>query len=175
MNGSQTSTYHRLSSRLPKCPRPQAGTEPCSAQRNRVFDVTGPEMAKQSVEVPETVSQDRIQRWTLEQTVDILVPQVLEELAEVSKASSLDRVQHSSVEQTAETPDTTLAEMIVEVPVIQTSQRSQQVVNTSVQHVFNTVEVEKPKLVKETGQKPIIQEKINQVTKPTGAVLEQGC
>ena len=32
--------------------------------------------------------------------------------------------------------------------------------NTSVQHVVNTVEVEKPKLAKET-----VQEKINQVTK----------
>ena len=40
--------------------------------------------------------------------------------------------------------------MIVEVPVIQTPERTQQVVNTSVQHVVNTVEVEKPKLVKET-------------------------
>ena len=38
--------------------------------------------------------------------------------------------------------------------------------NTHVQHVVNTVEVEKPKLVKLTVQrkKPIIQEKINQVT-----------
>ena len=55
------------------------------------------------------------------------------------------------------------AEEIVEGPVTQT----QQVVNTSDQHVVDTVEVEKPKLVKETVQrkKPIIQEKINQVIK----------
>ena len=50
-------------------------------------------------------------------------------------------------------------------PVVHTPERTQQVVNTHVQHVVDTVEVEKPKLVKETGQKPIIQEKINQVTK----------
>ena len=38
---------------------------------------------------------------------------------------------------------------------------------THVQHVVNTIEVEKPKIIKETVQrkKPIIQEKINQVTK----------
>ena len=38
---------------------------------------------------------------------------------------------------------------------------------THVQHVVNTVEVEEPKLIKETVQrkKPIVQEKINQVTK----------
>ena len=64
------------------------------------------------------------------------------------------------MEQTIENPATSLAEMIVEVPVIQTPERTQQVVNTSVQHVVNTVEVEKPKFVKET-----VQEKINQVTK----------
>ena len=45
--------------------------------------------------------------------------------------------------------------MIVEVPVIQTQGRTQQGVNTHVQHVVNTVEVEKH----------IIQEKINQETK----------
>ena len=64
------------------------------------------------------------------------------------------------MEQTIENPATSLAEMIVEVPVIQTPERTQQVVNTSVQHVVNTVEVEKPKLAMET-----VQEKINQVTK----------
>ena len=37
--------------------------------------------------------------------------------------------------------------------------------NTHVQHVVNTVEVERPKIIKQTGQKTIIQEKINQVTK----------
>ena len=37
--------------------------------------------------------------------------------------------------------------------------------NTHVQHVVNTVEVEKPKIIDETVQKPTIQEKTNQVTK----------
>merc|ERR1712136_345504 len=42
---------------------------------------------------------------------------------------------------------------------------TQQSVNTYVQHAINTVEAEKPKIIDETVQKPIIQEKINQVTK----------
>ena len=44
------------------CPRPQTETDHGSVQRNRVFDVPVPEMVKQLVEVPETVSQDRIQQ-----------------------------------------------------------------------------------------------------------------
>ena len=39
---------------------------------------------------------------------------------------------------------------IIEVPVIRTQEKTQQLVNTHVQHVVNTVEVEKPKLIKET-------------------------
>ena len=70
--------------------------------------------------------------------------------AEFFKASSLDRVQESSAEQTIETPDITLAEEIVEGLVLQ----KQQVVDTSVQHVVDAVEVEKH----------VIHEKINQVT-----------
>ena len=56
---------------------------------------------------------------------------------------------------------------IIEAPVTRTHERTQQLVNTHVQHVVNTVEVEEPKLIKETVQrkKPIVQEKINQVTK----------
>ena len=96
----------------------------------------------------------------MEQIVDAPVPQAVEELAEVSRVFSQDRIQQRAVEQTIENPATSLAEMIVEVPVIQTPERTQQVVNTSVHHVVNTVEVDKPKLVKET-----VQEKINQVTK----------
>ena len=63
----------------------------------------------------------------------------------------MDRVQQSSAEQTVETPDITLGEKIVAGPVTQT----QQVVNTSVQQVVDTAEVEKH----------IIHEKINQVTR----------
>ena len=42
-----------------------------------------PEMVKQLVEAPETVSHDRIQQRTVEQIVDAPVPQAVEELAEV--------------------------------------------------------------------------------------------
>ena len=55
--------------------------------------------------------------------------------------------------------------MIVVAPVIQTGEKEQQVANTHVQHVVNAVEVEKSDIIEETRQKPIIQEKINQVTK----------
>ena len=132
----------------------------------QIFDVPVPEMVKQLLEVPETVSQDRIKQRTVEQIVDAPVPQVVEELAESFKVFSQDRIQQRAVEQIIENPADSVAEMTVEVPVIQTPERTQQLVNTHVQHVVNTVEVEKPKLVKLTVQrkKPIIQEKINQVT-----------
>ena len=68
-------------------------------------------------------------------------------------------------EQTIDTPDTSLAEKIVEVPVVRTPKKTPQVANTLVQHVVNAIEAERPKIIKQTGQKPIIQEKINQVTK----------
>ena len=87
------------------------------------------------------------------------VPQAVEELTEASKVFSQDKVQQHFGEQTIETPATSLAEMIVEAPVIQTPERTQQSVNTHVQHVINTVEAEKPIII-ETVQKPAIQEKI---------------
>ena len=64
------------------------------------------------------------------------------------------------MEQTIEILAVSVDEKIIEVPVIRTQEKTQQLLNTHVQHVVNTVEVEKPKLVKET-----VQEKINQVTK----------
>ena len=47
------------------------------------------------------------------------------------------------------------------------TQKTQQVVNTHVQHVVNAIEAEMPKIIKETVQRkrPVINEKINQVTK----------
>ena len=100
----------------------------CTAEQ--ILDVLAPEMAKQLVEAPETVSQDRIQQRT-EQIVDAPVPQAVEELAEVFRIFSLDRIQQRTVEQTI--PATSLAEMIVEVPVVQTQGRTRQGVtfNTS--------------------------------------------
>ena len=117
--------------------------------------------------MPKTVSQDRIQQRIVEQIADVPVPQVVEELVEVSKVFTQDRVQQRFVEQTIETLAISPAVKIVEVLVIRTQEKTQQVVTTHVQHIVNTVEVEKPKIIKETVQrkKPIIQEKINQVTK----------
>ena len=129
----------------------------------QILDVLVPDMVEQLVKLPNTVSQDRIRQRTVEQIVDTSDPQVVEKLVVVFRVFSQDRIQQRTVEQTI--PATSLAEMIVEVPVIQTQGRTQQGVNTHVQHVVNTVEVERPKIIKQTGQKTIIQEKINQVTK----------
>ena len=150
----------------------------------QVLDVPVPEM----VEVPKTMFQDKIQQRIVEQIGDVSVPHV-EELMEVSKDFAQDRVQRCFAEQTIENPAILLAVKIIEAPVIQTHEKTQhlvnthvqqvvntveveepkfsQLVNTHVQHVVNTVEVEEPKLIKETVQrkKPIVQEKINQVTK----------
>ena len=70
-----------------------------------------------------------------------------------------DRIQQRFAEQTIDTPGISLAEKIVEGPGTQT----QQVVNTSVQHDVNTLEVEKH----------IIQEKIDQVTRHVETSLLQ--
>ena len=127
-------------------------------------------------------------RHTPHKIVDVSVPHV-EELMEVSKDFAQDRVQRCFAELTIENLAILLAVKILEAPVIQTHEKTQhlanthvqhvvntveveepkfsQLVNTHVQHVVNTVEVEEPKLIKETVQrkKPIVQEKINQVTK----------
>ena len=95
----------------------------------------------------------------MEHIVDAPVPQAVEELTEASKVFSQNKVQQHFGEQTIETPATSLAEMIVEAPVIQTPERTQQSVNTYVQHANNTVEAEKPIII-ETVQKPATQEKI---------------
>ena len=141
----------------------------CAAEQ--IPNVPVPEIVTQLVEVPETVSRDGVQQRTVEQIVDAPVPQAVEELAEVSRVFSQDRIQQRTVEQTILA--TSLTEMIIEVPVIQTPERTQQVVNTGVQQVVNAVEVEKSKIIEETVQKPIIQEKINQETKHVEVPLVQ--
>ena len=136
----------------------------CTAEQ--ILDVLVPEMAEQLVEVSETVSRDRIQQRTVEQIIDASVPQAVEELDEVFRVFSQDRIQQRTVEQT--TPVTSLAEKVVEVPVIQTEEKTRQGANMFVQHVVNAVEGEKPKIIELTVQrnKFIIQEKINQEIKP---------
>ena len=132
----------------------------------QIIEVPVPEMVEQLVEVPKTVLQDRIQQRTVEQIVDARVPQAVEELADVFRVFSQDRIQERTVEQTI--PATSLAETIVVVPVIQMQGTTQRGVNTHAQHVVNAVEVEKPKIIELTVQRKkfIIQEKINQETKP---------
>ena len=132
----------------------------------QILDVLMPEMVKQLMEVPKTVSQDRIQQQTLEQIVDTPIPQVVEELAEASTVFSQDRVQQRFGGQIIEPPTLSLAENVVEMPVTQTQEKTQQVANTHVQ-LGSIVKVERPKIIKQTLQKPVIQEKINQDTKHT--------
>ena len=104
------------------------------------------------------ISRDGVQQRTVEQIVDAPVPQTVKELTEVFKVFSQDRIQQRAIEQT--TPAIPLVEKTVEMPDTRTQDKTQHVVNTHAQHVVNTVEVERPKLTKET-----VQEKINQVTK----------
>ena len=129
----------------------------------QILDVLVLEKAERLAEVPKIVSQDGIQQRTVEQTVDILVPQDMEEPAEFFKAFSQDRVQLCFGGQIIEPPVISLAEKIVEVPVIQTEEKTQQDVNMCVQHLVNAVEVEKR----------IIQEKINQVIRHAETLLLQ--
>ena len=128
----------------------------------QILDVLVPEMVEQLAKLSKTNHQDRIQQRTVEHiAADTPVPQDVEEPAEFLKAFSQDRV------QLLENPAIPLAEKIVELPVIQTEEKTRQGVNACVQHVVNAVEVEKYKIIEETVQrmKPIIQEKINQETK----------
>ena len=87
-------------------------------------------------------------------------------MAEAPKDFFQNSVQQSSMEQTIANPAISLVEETVEMPVIRTKEKTQHVVNTHVQHVVNAVETEMSKIIKETLQrkKPIINEKINQVT-----------
>ena len=123
----------------------------------QTLDVTMPEMVKQLVEVPKIISQDRIQQRTVKQIVGIPVPQVVEEVVEVCKVSSQDRVQQRFGRQIIETPSISLAEKIVEMPVTQTREETQQVANTHVQHIINTVRVEILKIIKKTVEGPQLQ------------------
>ena len=132
----------------------------------QIIEIPVQEMVEQLVKQPKTIPQDRIQQRTVEHiTADTPVPQDVEEPAEFFKFFSQDRIQQRTVEQTI--PATSLAEMIVEVPVIQIQGMTQRGVNTHVQYVVNAVEVEKPEIIEETVQKMkhTIQEKINQATK----------
>ena len=128
----------------------------------QILDVPLPEMVTQLVEVPNTVSQDRIKQRTVEHISETPVPQAVEELAEISRVFSQDGIQQRATEQT--TPAIALVEKIVEMPVIR---KTQQVANTHVQHVINAVEAEMPRIIKETVQRkrPVVSEKINQMTK----------
>ena len=160
------SSTRKVVEQVPEVPRTSSRDRTLQCTEEQILDVFVPEMAKQLTEMPETVSRDGVQKQTVEQIVDAPVPQAVEELAEVFRIFSQDRIQQRAVEQTI--PATSLVEMIVEVPVIQTPEKTQQLVNTHVQHVVDTVEVEKPKITELTVQRkwPVIQEKMNQVTKP---------
>ena len=151
-----------------------ADTEKSSASQDRnllgtveqIPDVLAPEIVEQLIKLPKTVSENRIQERTVEHiVVDIPVLQVAEELVEVSKVFPKDRIQQRFAELTIGIPCISLAEKCVEMLVTQTQERMQQVANTHVQHVASTVKVERPKIIKQTVQKAVTQEWINQMTK----------
>ena len=61
----------------------------CTAEQ--ILDVSVPETLKQLVEMPETISENRIQQQTVKHIVGIPVPQVMDELVEFSKVFPQDR------------------------------------------------------------------------------------
>ena len=101
---------------------------------------------KQLLGVAKTLSQNRTQQRT-EEVIDAPVLQVVEELVEVSQVFSQNTVYQRFGEQTTETPDISFVDKIVEMLVTQTQEKTQQVANTHVQHVVNTVKVLKPKII----------------------------
>ena len=146
-------------------PKTSSRDRPLQCTAEQSLDVPVPEKVRHLVEAPKTVPLDRIWQRNVEQIVDVPFPQAVEELAEVFRVFSQDRIQQRAGEQTIDTPATSLAEKIVGVAAVRTPEKTQQVANTLVQHVVNTIEAERPKIIKQTWQKPLIQEKIHQVTK----------
>ena len=129
----------------------------------QILDVLVPEMVEQLVKLPKTESDDRTQQWTAEHIAVIPVPQGVKELVVVFRVFSQDRILQRTVEQII--PATSLAEMIVEVPA---NGRKDATGCEHARSTRHTVEVEKPKIIELTVQRKkfIIQEKINQGTKP---------
>ena len=118
----------------------------------QIPDVLVPEMVEQLVKLPKTEADDRTQQRTAEYIAVIPVPQDLKELVVVFRVFSQDKIQQHTVEQTILA--TSLAEMIVVVPVVQMQGKTQQGVKTHAQHVVSTVEVESLKLPSRQGRKP---------------------
>ena len=106
------------------------------------------------MEEPKTIPQDRIHQRTVEHiAADTPIPQDVEEPAEFFKAFSQDRVQLRVRGQIIDNPAIPLAEKIVELPVIQTEEKTRQGVNVCAQHVVNAVEVKMSKIIEETVQR----------------------
>ena len=78
----------------------------------QILDVPVPEMVKQKL--PETVSDDRIQKRTAKHIADISVPQDVEELVEVVNTD----VQHVVNTVEAEMPATQFTDKVVDIPVV---------------------------------------------------------
>ena len=108
-----------------------------------------------------------VQERTVEQIVaDFPVPLVAKELVVISKVFLKDRIQQRFSKQTIVTPGTSLTEKIVKGSFTHPQGKAQQGVNTHVQDVVT-------KISKQIVQKPIIQEKINQVTRHVDTPLLQ--
>ena len=62
MNRSWTFVCHRLSGKFSKYPKISSQDRDLHGTVEQILDVLVPEMAKQLVEVPETISPDKIQQ-----------------------------------------------------------------------------------------------------------------
>ena len=99
---------------------------------NKVVDVTV--ATQQVVQIPQVHVEEK--------TVEIPQLDVIDKIIETSKTFSQNRAQQRFGKQTIEPPAISLIERVVEAPDTQTQDKTQHVVNTHVQHVVNTIEVE---------------------------------
>ena len=110
------------------------------------------------MEVPKTVSQDRIQQRNVEQIVDVPVPQVVEELVEVFKVSTpktgLNSRSVESDQSKLLLPFHSLRRSLRCLS-LRREKRRDRLRTRMLQHVGNTVEVEIPQIGAETGDESV--------------------
>ena len=164
-NRSKTYMYHRLLVKFFGAPKISSDDLNLQGTVEQIPDVLVPEMVEQLVKLSKTVSVDRIQQQTVEHiTADTPVPQDVEEPGEFFKAFSQIRV------QLLENPAIPLAEKIVELPFIQTEEKTRQSANVCAQHVVNAVEVDKSAIIEETVQRISLPSRRKSTRSPSGLI-----
>ena len=123
----------------------------------QIADVHVRQVVEQVLEVPKNSSQDRNPQDTVEQIPDDPVLEKAEQLVEVPETVSRDGVQQRTVEQIVDAPVPQAVEELAEVSRVFSQDGIQQRI---VEQTIPAIP-----LTEKIVEKPIIQEKINQVTK----------